>query len=665
MIDFTLFEKIIDILNSARIKDPGITPVQRARLILDDPVFFGAFPAGSNALALLQEIAAGREVDLDQTDDLSPEIEKILSRIIFTPLQCGTSGIRGKIRYMTDLECYINERAKCRYFRSFHRRETDSDCQCISGDLRPSSPRIMAAVAQAMLDEQYRPVLCGFIPSPALMYYAVKNGRASTMVTGSHVPADRNGMKFNSTTGEILKSDEQAMQDYIVQVRREEYARLGTPGSPFDKTTDMFIESRVPLLEKIADESEKAAEAYIARYTRVFPSQCLQGLKLVHYQHSSVGRDLQLQILERLGAEVIRVGRCQEGEFMAVDTEEVSPERQRAVDRWLQRYQADAVVFHDGDSDRPGVFLRRESGRLSRISRILPLPRFLRRDVQGEFIWGDNLGILVSEFLKVTAAAVTISSNDSIDLALNKAGIKLVKTRIGSPYVVAAMQAATAAGEKTVASWEGNGGYLLNSPVEIFGQILEPLPTRDAVLPIICLLASARQQNKSLAELVDTLPRRFKFAGRIKNFPLQISRAVIKHYSPADDQILEVIFNQEKRKLKVIFLPADAVSRDPGPTESFSYDDPRSQELLEIKNRLEQDHITSERKFQGGVKRINYLDGIRISCGNSDVIHLRPSGNAPECRCYANADTSQRARQIVALGLEQIIPAMQVEIELI
>jgi len=662
MNDPALIDSLSEALNAVRAADPGVTPARRAQFILDKLPLSGAFFAGKDEQKILRDIAAGKDVDLDKIDGLSPDEDKVLNRIMFTPLQCGTSGIRGKIRFMTDLECYINERAKCRYFRSFHRRETDSDCQCIGGDLRPSSSRIMAAVAQAMLDEKYRPVFCGFIPSPALMYYAVTKGRASTMVTGSHVPADRNGMKFNSTTGEILKPDEQAMQVYIEQMRREEYSRLDSPCSPFDKTNDMFLESRTPLLGKIADESEQAMAAYIKRYTEVFPAQCLQGLKLVHYQHSSVGRDLQLQILEKLGADVVKEGRCQDGEFRAVDTEEVSPELQVDVDRWLRRHQADAVVFHDGDSDRPGVFLRREGGLLSRLNRIMPLPKFLRKDVRGEFIWGDNLGILVSQFLGITAAAVTISSNDSIDRALKNAGIKLVKTRIGSPFVIEAMQAAAAAGEKTVASWEGNGGYLLNSEVEIFGRTLGPLPTRDAVLPILCLLASARQQNKSLAELVDELPQRFKFAGRLKNFPLKVSRAVIKHYSPSDSSILEVIFNPANQQVKILSLPQDFVQRDGEPEVSVVDDDPLGKELVEIKHRLEKNHLTPERKFFGGILRINYLDGIRISCGNRDVIHLRPSGNAPECRCYANADTPERARQIVAVGLEQIIPAMQAEL---
>jgi len=53
----------------------------------------------------------------------------------------------------------------------------------------------------------------------------------------------------------------------------------------------------------------------------------------------------------------------------------------------------------------------------------------------------------------------------------------------------------------------------------------------------------------------------------------------------------------------------------------------------------------------GRVVRLNRVDGLRITFANGEIIHLRPSGNAPEFRCYAEADSEQRARQIVADAL--------------
>ena len=41
------------------------------------------------------------------------------------------------------------------------------------------------------------------------------------MVTGSHIPADRNGIKFNKCSGEILKQDEARMMAQEVLYRSD------------------------------------------------------------------------------------------------------------------------------------------------------------------------------------------------------------------------------------------------------------------------------------------------------------------------------------------------------------------------------------------------------------------------------------------------------------
>jgi phosphomannomutase len=38
---------------------------------------------------------------------------------------------------------------------------------------------------------------------------------------------------------------------------------------------------------------------------------------------------------------------------------------------------------------------------------------------------------------------------------------------------------------------------------------------------------------------------------------------------------------------------------------------------------------------------------------SGEIIHLRPSGNAPEFRCYAEAGSHDRATEIVAIALER------------
>lgn len=47
-------------------------------------------------------------------------------------------------------------------------------------------------------------------------------------------------------------------------------------------------------------------------------------------------------------------------------------------------------------------------------------------------------------------------------------------------------------------------------------------------------------------------------------------------------------------------------------------------------------------------------DGVRLRLDNLDIIHLRPSGNAPELRCYAESTTSDKADELVRMTLTAI-----------
>jgi phosphomannomutase len=45
---------------------------------------------------------------------------------------------------------------------------------------------------------------------------------------------------------------------------------------------------------------------------------------------------------------------------------------------------------------------------------------------------------------------------------------------------------------------------------------------------------------------------------------------------------------------------------------------------------------------------------VRITFTNDEIIHLRPSGNAPEFRCYTEASTNDRAVTLNSLALEKL-----------
>ena len=318
-------------------------------------------------------------------------------------LAFGTSGLRGLVSDITDLEAYINTRGFLDYLGA---RE---GVVALAGDLRPSTDRILVAVASAIEDAGCSVDFLGKIPTPALAYYALERSWPSVMVTGSHIPFDRNGIKFGKPGGEVLKDDESGILEAVAKVREGEYRR-SREESLFDN--DGMLNETRPLPPVNNDGSK----LYLRRYLDFFPASGLVGKRIVVFEHSAVGRGLLVEILTRLGARVVPTGRSEA--FIPIDTEDITAERlaelQEMADAEADGADApDAIVSTDGDGDRPLVAGVDVSGRV-------------------RFFGGDLLGIIVAKYLGADAVAIPISANDAVDLELDN----VTKTKIGFARLV-------------------------------------------------------------------------------------------------------------------------------------------------------------------------------------------------------------------------------------
>jgi phosphomannomutase len=184
-----------------------------------------------------------------------------------------------------------------------------------------------------------------------LISHATSSGRAGVMVSGSHIPFDRNGIKLNKTVGEVLKSDEPGIAREVERVRAEEYGRTAD-NSLFDVSGTLKRPPDLPPLDRAAEE------AYVQRYVSGFTGGGLSGLRILVYQHSAVGRDILPRILGELGAEVIAAGRSET--FVSIDTENITEEQLDRLEEFAVAAEAsgrprDAIVSTDGDSVRPLV----------------------------------------------------------------------------------------------------------------------------------------------------------------------------------------------------------------------------------------------------------------------------------------------------------------------
>ncbi len=563
--------------------------------------------------------------DTDQPDTLR-------SRLAEEPeaLQFGTSGRRGLLVHLSQLEVFVNALAELEYLQTLPPADggiVPGDPFYFAYDLRPSSTRFMdqtprrgelaQAIEAAIREAGMQPVNLGAIPTPALTSYAIGKGKGSIMVTGSHIPFDRNGYKTNTACGELLKQHEGPINERVRAVRERIY-RQPFEASLFD-AHGLFKDGH----RELSPNSDAARSAYLARYVSFFGADALAGMRVLVYQHSAVGRDLLADILRGVGAEVFAAGRSET--FVPIDTENIGADQlatiQHMFDEAVSTHgRIDAVVSTDGDSDRPLILGIDADGKRLR------------------FFGGDLVGMVTAEFLGADAAVVPISCNDAIDRGA-LAAITEPKTRIGSPFVIAGMEIARARGRRTICGWEANGGFLTGSDIVRNGRHLAALPTRDAVLPILSVLVAARAAGTSLIELFDRLPQRYSRAALLKDFPRPVGLAIVQRFSPKRPGIDAVSYTGEGVLVQASGgKPVLASAEDAAGFAAIC------EELGAFFNASE---------GFAAIRGINFVDGVRILFDDGDVAHLRPSGNADELRIYAVSSTQRRADSIAARAVKE------------
>lgn len=460
----------------------------------------------------------------------------------------GTSGLRGLVDQMSDELCYAYVTA---FLHAVVGNEEVDKRVVLGHDLRPSSPRIATACAKAIIDSGHEVIYAGELPTPALASYAYEHKLPAIVVTGSHIPFDRNGIKFYKSSGEISKADELLILQATIELPNETFV----------------MPKNLLLIDP------KVRVHYIQRYVDFFQNAQISGLRIAIYEHSSVARDILHEIFGALGAEVISLGRS-EG-FVPIDTEAVRAEDVVQAVRWAKQHRFDAIVSTDGDADRP-----------------------LIGDENGQWLRGDVVGILCARFLSADVVVTPVSSSTLTE----KSGWfkKVVRTKIGSPYVIDAMKAFQT-GKQNVVGFEANGGFLLGSDIVHHDLVLRALPTRDAILPILALLSLARQNKQPLSVLVESLPARYTASDRLQNFSILLSAQLICKLD-SDNQTVSSLMSANS----------------------------------------------------GKIVSIDRTDGFRVIFENGDIVHLRPSGNAPELRCYTESKTQAKAELLCRTCLSNL-----------
>ncbi|MBE3108946.1 MAG: phosphoglucosamine mutase [Acidobacteria bacterium] len=320
----------------------------------------------------------------------------------------------------------------------------------IGRDTRESGPWMERALARGVRAAGGETVSAGVIPTSAVSYLTKTHGfSAGAVISASHNPFRDNGIKVFSPLGiKIPDAWEFELEADVLGGR----GRL--PGH------DLDVAVNPGLAGDYAD--------YLTSRVRLIGTP--SGLKVVVDCANGASSALAPRILRGLGFEVEALHAAPDGTNINLDCGSLHPERLAAR---VRETGAALGVAYDGDADRA-----------------------LWVDASGRLLNGDHTLYVQALHMKETGrlltsdVVATTMSNMGLEAALGKAGLGLVRTRVGDKYVH----------EEMVTRGANLGGE--QSGHTIF---LDDFPTGDGILTSLRMLEVMVERGETLASLVEDM----------------------------------------------------------------------------------------------------------------------------------------------------------------
>lgn len=365
----------------------------------------------------------------------------------------GTDGVRGvaNIHPMTTETAMQLGRAAAYIFKSSSRRRHRI---VIGKDTRLSGYMLESALVAGICSMGVDVLLVGPLPTPGIANITRSmRADAGVVISASHNPFQDNGIKFFSADGYKLPDE--------IELKMEK----------------LLDSKKIDALRPTADEVGKAfriddaAGRYIVFLKNTFPADLdLAGLKIVLDCGNGAAYKVAPAVFEELGAEVIPLGVKPNGVNINAGCGSLHPE---VISEAVKQHRADIGIALDGDADR--VIVCDEFG----------------NEVNGDQIMAIcATDMIARKQLKKKTLVATVMSNMGLDIALRRAGGKVIKTAVGDRYVVEEMR---------------KGGYNLGGEQSGHLIFLESNTTGDGVLAALQLLAVMRRREKTLSELAEVM----------------------------------------------------------------------------------------------------------------------------------------------------------------
>jgi phosphoglucosamine mutase len=267
-------------------------------------------------------------------------------------------------------------------------------------DTRLSGYMLENAISSGILSMGVDVLLIGPLPTPGVAYVTRSlRADAGIVITASHNPYADNGIKF-------FRADGYKLDDKV----EDQIEHLVFSGE---------IETIRPTAEAIgkAVRIDDALGRYIEYAKSSFPrGMTLEGMRVVvDCAHGAAYKSTPC-VLRELGAEVIVYGDKPDGMNINKDCGSMHPEQ---MCQKVREHQACIGIAHDGDADR--VLLCDESGTL----------------IDGDDIMAiAGLDMLAQGTLGEKTVVSTVMSNAGLEVAINHAGGRVLRTAVGDKNVI-------------------------------------------------------------------------------------------------------------------------------------------------------------------------------------------------------------------------------------
>ena len=395
----------------------------------------------------------------------------------------GTDGVRGEANKVLTPEMAFKLGRMGGYVLTKEKEDGGQARVLVSRDTRISGEMLEHALIAGLLSVGIEVLECGVITTPGLSYLVRAQGAdAGVQISASHNPVEDNGIKFFGSDGLKLSDSKEEEIEELIDAKEDMLPRpsaegLGTVTDFRDGSNKyiQFLENTIPEdldgIKVVIDGANGAASAFISR---LFADLNVDFTTIsTHPNGLNINDHCGATHTEHLQEEVVKQG-------------------------------AQLGLAFDGDADR-----------------------CIAVDENVNEVDGDHIMYIIGSYLeehgrlKKDTIVTTVMSNLGFTKALQRRGIKNVRTQVGDRYVSEEMRA---------------HGYSLGGEQSGHVIISDYHNTGDGMLTGIHLMLVMKKTGKSLTELLEDFK---EYPQVLVNVPVK-NKASWKQHQAIVDVIKEV-----------------------------------------------------------------------------------------------------------------------------